>query len=49
MAKNDKNLKSAENFVRELLAKHFNQKIDQDRLERAAERLCEAIPEPVSA
>lgn len=44
MAKDDKNLKSAEDFVRSVLAKNFGQSVDSDRLRAAAEKLCDAIP-----
>ena len=49
MAKNDTNLKSAEDFVRETLRKNFGQNVDKDRLREAAEKLCDAIPEPMPA
>jgi hypothetical protein len=45
MAKTEKNLKATEKFIRDLLAKRFNQKkIDADALRAAAEKLCEAVP-----
>jgi len=49
MARNDENLKSAEDFVRETLERNFGQKVDKDRLRVAAEKLCKAIPEPIPA
>lgn len=49
MARNDENLKSAEDFVRQTLEKNFGQKVDKDRLREAAEKLCKAIPEPAMA
>jgi hypothetical protein len=46
MAKTKENVKKAEEFVRRVLSKNFNQKtIDADRLRLAAEKLCEAIPD----
>lgn len=45
MAKTEDNLKASEDFIREVLAKHFNQTVAQDALRAAAERLCEAMPE----
>lgn len=46
MAKNEQNLKTAEEFVRTTLAKNFGQSVDADRLRSAAEKLVAAIPEP---
>lgn len=45
MAKNDENLKAAEDFVRSVLEKNFKQTVDKDRLRDAAAKLCEALPE----
>lgn len=44
MAKDENNLKSAEEFVRSVLSKNFGQTVDADRLRAAAEKLCDAIP-----
>lgn len=44
MTKNSKNLKASEEFIREVLAKNFKQKVDPEKLKAAAEKLCEAIP-----
>ncbi len=51
MAKTKENVKASEKFIRELLAKRFNQKkIDAESLRAAAEKLCEAVPDsPVPA
>ena len=46
MARNEENLRSAEQFVRDVLERNFGQKVDNDRLRAAAEKLCKAIPEP---
>jgi nitrate/nitrite-specific signal transduction histidine kinase len=45
MAKTEHNLKAAEEFVRETLAKNFRQNVDAARLRAAAEKLCDALPE----
>jgi hypothetical protein len=45
MTKTEQNLQAAENFIREVLAKNFNQKVDPSKLKAAAVKLCEAIPE----
>lgn len=42
MVRNDENLKSAEDFLRETLAKNFGQHLDSDRLREAAKKLCKA-------
>jgi hypothetical protein len=44
MAKTEQNVKATEDFIREVLAKNFHQKVDGERLREAAEKLCEAIP-----
>jgi hypothetical protein len=44
MAKTEQNLKASEDFIREVLAKNFQQKVSGDALRSAAEKLCEAIP-----
>ena len=45
MAKNDRNLKASEDFIREVLEKNFRQKVTGEALRAAAEKLCEALPE----
>jgi hypothetical protein len=45
VAKTEDNLKASEDFIRDVLAKNFNQTVDKDALRAAAERLCEALPE----
>lgn len=49
MAKTEDNLRATENFIREVLAKNFNQTVPADALRAAAERLCEALPEKQAA
>jgi len=49
MAKTEANLKASEEFVRQVLAKNFNQTIKADALRAAAERLCAALPNRVAA
>ena len=49
MAKNDENLKSAEDFVRSVLSKNFGQSVDASKLREAAEKLCDAIPQRKAA
>jgi hypothetical protein len=44
MAKTDENLRASEAFIRDVLQKNFNQRVDPDQLRTAAERLCEALP-----
>ena len=44
MAKNEENMKASEDFIREVLKKNFNQKVDPERLRAAAEKLCAALP-----
>ena len=44
MARSEESLKASEQFIREVLEQNFNQKIDPENLRKAAERLCEAIP-----
>jgi hypothetical protein len=45
VAKTEDNIRASENFIREVLAKNFNQKVDQKALRSAAEKLCAAMPE----
>jgi hypothetical protein len=45
MAKTEDNLKTSEEFIRDVLSRNFNQKIDQESLRAAAEKLCAALPE----
>lgn len=45
MAKTEQNLKLTEDFIRNVLAKNFDQKVDADDLRAAAARLCKALPE----
>jgi len=52
MAKTEENIKSSEEFIRNVLARNFKQTIAAEELRAAAERLCEALPEvrqPVAA
>ena len=49
MSKNDINLKSAEDLVRSVLSKNFGQSLDSERLRRAAEKLCDSIPQKRAA
>lgn len=44
MAKTEQNLKRTEDFVRLVMEKNFNQKLNSDDLRAAAERLCDAMP-----
>lgn len=49
MAKNERKpsserLKTFEEFIRQLLAKNFDQKIDAENLRNAAEKLSDALP-----
>lgn len=44
MAKTETNLKATEDFIRQVLAKNFNQKVASEDLRAAAEKLCDAIP-----
>ena len=44
MSKTQENLKASEEFIRSVLLRNFNQKIDADQLRTAAEKLCEAVP-----
>jgi hypothetical protein len=45
LGKTDINLRASEAFIREVLAKHFDQKtVDRKALRAAAEKLCEALP-----
>lgn len=46
MAKTEQNLRANEEFIRNVLAKNFRQELDPETLRSAAERLCEAVPEP---
>jgi hypothetical protein len=45
VAKTEDNLKASEEFIREVLAKNFNQAVDPEALRTAAEKLCAALPE----
>jgi hypothetical protein len=45
MAKNETNLKATEEFIRNVLAKNFNQDVHVEDLRTAAARLCDAMPE----
>ena len=45
MGKTEQNLTSTERFIREVLEKHFKQKVDPETLREAAKKLCEALPE----
>lgn len=52
MAKTEENLKSSEEFIRGVLERNFQQKINGEELRAAAERLCEALPDvrqPIAA
>lgn len=44
MAKTEQNLKKTEDFIRNVLAKNFNQAVEADALRNAAVKLCEAVP-----
>lgn len=44
MAKTEQNLKVSEDFIAQLLAKNFGQKVRPEELRVAAEKLCEAVP-----
>lgn len=45
MAKTEDNLRASEEFIRDVLAKNFNQAVNGEVLRLAAERLCAALPE----
>lgn len=45
MAKTEQNLKTTEDFIRDVLANNFNQSVRPEELRSAAERLCDALPE----
>ena len=45
MAKNEQNITASKEFIRDVLMKNFSQKVDDETLSAAAERLCAAIPE----
>ena len=45
MAKTEDNLRASEEFIREVLAKNFNQSIEPDKLRQAAAKLCDAMPD----
>jgi hypothetical protein len=45
MAKTEDNIKASEDFIRDVLAKNFNQQVDPESLRVAAAKLCEALPE----
>jgi hypothetical protein len=47
MTKTEQSLKITEDFIRNVLAKNFDQRVDADDLRAAAVRLCKALPEPV--
>jgi hypothetical protein len=44
MGKTQQNLKASEEFIRAVLMRNFNQKVDTKQLRSAAEKLCEAVP-----
>lgn len=44
MAKTEQNIKATEDFIRRVMEKNFRQKVDDDDLRAAAEKLCEALP-----
>lgn len=44
MANTEENIKASEEFIREVLDKNFNQKIDKEALRSAAERFCAGMP-----
>jgi hypothetical protein len=44
MGKTQQNLAASEEFIRSVLMRNFNQKIDATELRAAAEKLCEAVP-----
>lgn len=45
MKTTEQNLQQSKEFIRRVLAKNFNQTVDEERLNDAAEKLCKAIPE----
>ena len=45
MAKKNQSLADAQQFVKDVLAKHFNQHVRGEALRLAAEKVVEAIPE----
>lgn len=45
MAKTEDNVKASEDFIRDVLSKNFDQKVDKEALRAAAEKLCAAMPE----
>lgn len=49
MAKTEQNLRATEEFVRNVLAKNFDQQVDSERLRAAAEKLCDALPARAAA
>lgn len=49
MAKTEQNLKASEEFIRAVLQRNFKQKVPQEELRSAAEKLCEAVPERETA
>lgn len=49
MPKTETNLKASEEFIRSVLRRHFQQAVDEDDLRAAAQKLCEAVPEPAHA
>lgn len=44
MGKTQENLKASEEFIRTVLAKHFDQKVEPEQLKAAAKKLCDAVP-----
>lgn len=44
MAKNEKNIKASEEFIKSVLERNFKQTVQAEQLRAAAERLCDAIP-----
>jgi hypothetical protein len=45
VAKTEDNLRASEEFIRTVLEKNFNQKVDADSLRAAAMKLCDALPD----
>ena len=44
MPKNEENLRASEDFIRNVLERHFKQKVKGETLRSAAEKLCDALP-----
>ena len=45
MAKTETNLRASETFIKTVLERNFNQKVEDEALKSAAKKLCEALPE----